>query len=283
MKIEWPRAFWVLLGLAIEAPWASPAGADTGSVRACLDAAEDGQKLRDGGAYVRARERFIACAADECPGEVRKSCVGWLGELEKLTPTVVFGVESGGNEVTDVRVLVDGKMVVERIDGKPVALDPGAHRFRFERPGERAVEQTLLVRAGDKERLIGVRFAPDASASPLPPPSSPSPTAGTHASVYAFGAAGIAGIATGAVLDLSGYIFLRECNNDPSCGGGHERAEVEWRFVAGDLLLGVGVLCGAVAWLTRPRDSVTASARPTASLSLGPTRKGSSLGLTVSF
>ncbi len=275
------RARWVLLLLSTGPLWGGSARADPGDVRECLNAAEDGQKLRDGGAYVRARERFIACAGDACPGEVRRSCVGWLEQLEKLTPTVVFSAQARGNEVTNVRVLVDGKVVAEGIDGKPIALDPGTHRLRFERAGEDAQDRTTLIRAGEKERLIGVHFEPDFPVSTLLTP--PSPTTSTRGYLDALGAVGIASFAAGAVLDLSGYVFLRECNDDPSCTGGHERAEVEWRFVAGDLLLGAGVLCGALAWLARSRDSRAASHRPTASIGVGSAHKGPSLGVTVSF
>jgi hypothetical protein len=246
-------------------------------VAACLDAAEDGQKLRDGGAYRRARERFIACAADECPGEVRKGCVGWLGELDRLLPTVVFVVYAQGSEVADVRVAVDGEFVAERIDGKPVGLDPGPHQFRFEREGAAPVDVKAMIVAGEKERPVTARFGPEPSIAPPPappaPPSaspppheaagvngvrrSPPPNArpGVSTTVYALGAVGLACVAAGAILDVSGYVFLQQCNGDPTCSGRHERAEVQWRFVTGDVLLGAGVLSGVIAWVLWPRDA----------------------------
>jgi hypothetical protein len=272
--------------------WPSVAAAD---VKSCLDAAEDGQKLRDGGAYRRARERFIACAADECPGEVRKGCVGWLGELDKLIPTVVFRAHAHGKEVADVRVTVDGEVVAERIDGKPVALDPGEHHLRFERSGEMEIDETAVVVAGEKQRLLSVRFG--AEPSVLPPPSPPAawvstgaPQAAplapqrqsTRAAAYALGALGLAGLAAGAVLDVSGYVFLQQCSGDASCTGGHERAELEWRFVTGDILLGAGVLCGLAAWLLWPRGPrVATSPRPFISVDRLAPRVA--LGLTTPF
>lgn len=280
-----PALVWVVVASA----WPATAAAD---VKACLDAAEEGQKLRDSGAYRHARERFIACAADECPGEVRKGCVGWLGELDKLIPTVVFGARAHGKEVSDVRVSVDGELVAERIDGKPVALDPGEHHFRFERPGETAIDETAVVMAGEKERLIAVQFGVDLL--PLPPPP-PTPTAipmepkaapvasraqSTPAAAYALGAIGLATLAAGAVLDVSGYVFLQQCSGDASCTAGHERAEVEWRFVTGDILLGAAVVSSVAAWVLWPRGA-RGGGHPTAAIGLAPSARHATLEWTV--
>ncbi len=253
-----------LLCVAVASAWPASALAD---VRACLDAAGEGQKLRDSGAYRDARERFIACAADECPGEVRKGCVGWLGELDKLMPTVVFGARAHDQEVSDVRVSIDGVVASERIDGKPVTLDPGEHHFRFERAGEPDVEQTAVVMAGEKERPITARFGPEPPAPTPPWPLAPTPpvqeprevekkspsSESRRITAAALGILGAAAFTAGGVLDLSGYAFLQQCGGDPSCTGGHERAEVKWRFVTGDILLGAGVLSSIAAWLLWPR------------------------------
>jgi hypothetical protein len=258
----------------------------SGDVKVCLDASEQGQKLRDGGAYLGARQRFIACAAEQCPGEVRKTCVAWLEDLDKLVPTVVFAASAKGHDVTDVRVSVDGNVVAERIDGKPVALDPGEHRFRFERSGEQPVDESVVVRAGEKERLVSARFGPE----PLPSPTSSSgaapppgrPALGRDA-FYAVGALAIASLVTGAVLDASGYVFLQQCNGDATCSGAHERAEVQWRFVTGDLLLVAGVAAGVTAWLLRPLEPRSSGAPSFASVSVGATSQGASLRVKVAF
>jgi hypothetical protein len=281
-----PRAPWLVVCLAGVPLWPSLSRADVGNVQACVTAAEDGQKLRDGGSYAHARERFIVCAGDGCPGEVRRSCVGWLGELEKVTPTVVFGAQARGGEIADVRVSLDGTLVAERIDGKPIPVDPGAHRFRFEHAGDDPVDQTTVVRAGEKERLISVRFGPEPaliSPSPASRPSPPPPTSRTSA--YVLGAVGLASLAAGAVLDLSGYAFLQQCNSDTSCTGSHERAEVEWRFVTGDLLLGAGLACGALAWFVASHDSHAAAFRPTTigGLRVSAPRAGTPPGLILRF
>ncbi|MGA7120056.1 MAG: hypothetical protein WBY94_08165 [Polyangiaceae bacterium] len=286
---RWPA----LLSAAVSSAWPAAAQAD---LRACLDGADEGQKLRDSGAYLEARERFIACAADECPGEVRKGCIGWLGELDKLIPTVVFGARAHDKEVSDVRVTIDGVVAAERIDGKPVALDPGEHHFRFERAGDAEVDQTAVLMAGEKERPITVRFGTEL---PSLPPSVPAgqplatgearaperkkPSAESmRAAAFALGAVGATTLVAGGVLDISGYVFLQECRGDRTCSGAHERAEVEWRFVTGDVLLGVAVLSSVAAWLVWPRDG-RGSKVGIALVGVDPGHRLATLGLRGTF
>jgi len=263
--------------------------AATAQVKRCLDAAEEGQTSRDGGAYLRARDDFVACAGSECPGEVRKRCVDWLEEVEKLMPTVVFAAQAAGREVADVRVVIDGDTALERLDGKPFPVDPGEHHFRFEREGERAVEEAVVVLAGEKGRLVSARFGPEPvvpiPATPSLAPSSQLPSHSAGAYVYA-AAFGLAGLAAGAILDLSGFAFLQQCNRDPSCSRGHEVAEVEWRFVSGDALIGAGAASGVVAWLLWRHARAPANAAllvPAASLGIGPSRAAARLALTLAF
>jgi hypothetical protein len=258
----------------------------TADVKACLDATEQGQKLRDGGSYLGARQRFISCAGEQCPGEVRKMCVAWLEDLDKLVPTVVFAATAQGHDVTDVRVSVDGNVVAEHIDGKPVPLDPGEHRVRFERPGEPASEQMFVLRAGEKERIVSARYGPEPSPSiePMPPPAPPPerPALGRDA-FYALSAAALASFVAGAALDTTGYVFLQQCNGDSTCTGSHERAEVQWRFVTGDLLLVAGVAAGFAAWLFRPLAPPASGASSHTQVGVGATSRGATLRVDIPF
>src|ERR1035438_6772877 len=45
---------------------------------ACAAAAEAGQRLRNRGQLVAAREQLIVCASPECPQVVSQDCTGWL-------------------------------------------------------------------------------------------------------------------------------------------------------------------------------------------------------------
>src|SRR5262249_53788779 len=91
----------------------------------CPAASERGQRLRDDGKYVEARDSFRECARAECPAVVRKDCTKWVGEVEDSIPSLVFSAaDTTGNDVTTARVLVDGVLVSPRLEGKPVQVDP---------------------------------------------------------------------------------------------------------------------------------------------------------------
>jgi hypothetical protein len=139
--------------------------------RACVAAADDGQLARDTGKYGVAWTQFTACAAPECPTIVRQQCGLWLQQLEDAIPTVVFAmVDALGRDLTDVSVSADGKVVATALDGRPVSLDPGPHEVRFEAPGHPAVVTTVILRAGEKNRVVKVEAAPDESLITSPPP-----------------------------------------------------------------------------------------------------------------
>jgi hypothetical protein len=79
---------------------------------------------------------------------------------------------------------MDGKPLLERLEGTAVLVDPGEHRFVFDAEGLQPVEKTVVVRVAEKDRLVTVVLAPrpaaSAQASPpaavgAPPPASPAP------------------------------------------------------------------------------------------------------------
>src|SRR5215475_7621018 len=90
----------------------------------CAAAAEQGQQLRDEGKYRRAREQMLVCAREACPPPIRSDCGKWLTEVDRDAPTVVFGARDGrGSDVVDVKVSMDGQVILDRLDGKPVLVD----------------------------------------------------------------------------------------------------------------------------------------------------------------
>jgi hypothetical protein len=146
----------------------------------CMVAAETGQNQRDDGHYRAARESFLACTRDACPKVVVQSCTRWLRELDQDAPTVVLGAkDEQGNDLTDVKVTYDGEPLATVLDGKPIGTDSGEHVFRFEREGSVPVEQKLVLRAGEKARVVTavLRSENAAAAPPEPEPSKPPPPA----------------------------------------------------------------------------------------------------------
>jgi hypothetical protein len=154
----------------------TPAHADDKA--ACVAAADEGQVLRDKHRLREAREKFVACARDTCPAPVRKQCGEWLGAVEAGLPTVVLVATSGGQEVADVSVSLDGVPLLERLGTEAIPVDPGTHLFRFERAGYAPVDQSVVVREGDKYLRVWAAFSAPAAAPPAP---APAPTQGPAA------------------------------------------------------------------------------------------------------
>ena len=163
------RGFGFLVGLAVAVV---SGGAIAGDPKVeCITAADQGQQLRDDGKYRAAHDKFVTCSKSMCPKPVAAGCTQWLKQLDEGTPTLVLGAKDAhGSDVVDVRVTFDGEALVQSLDGKPIAVDPGAHKLRFERNGSEPVEQSVVVRAGEKLRPISVTLPdtpPQKNAPPL--------------------------------------------------------------------------------------------------------------------
>src|SRR5687767_8902063 len=114
--------------------------------KACIAAADDGQKYRDEGKLAAAREMFIACSSKGCPAVISKQCAQWLAEVEKDQATVAFRAkDEQGKEIVDVKVLVDGHKLIDAIDAKALPIDPGEHTIRFERADGKSVEDKVII------------------------------------------------------------------------------------------------------------------------------------------
>jgi len=162
-----------LLAAALGLSFATSSAAHAADTKAeCIAAADEGQSLRDDGKYRRAGEAFARCARDACPKVVAQSCNRWLHEVVEATPTVVFGAkDDSGQDLTNAQVTMDGAPLVESLDGKPVQVDPGQHVFRFVRQGSEPAETTVVLRAGEKNRFVGVTLRHPVAVAEIPPPA----------------------------------------------------------------------------------------------------------------
>lgn len=241
-----------------------PARADSAQV--CFDAAVDGQKHRDAGKLIAARERFIACAKG-CPDEVMKDCANWLSDVDAALPTVVFGAHDGnGHDLLDVRVSVDGRAVGDTSQGKPVALDPGTHTVRFERDGAAPIERTLVVRAGEKNRNIVADFAQQQKKEA--PPGIPTAT-------WVLGGVGVVGLGVFGYFGATGLSEYRRFGCDVGCAADDKRS-VDTKFLIADVALVVGVsslAAATIVWVMRPKSEVA----------MTPVRGGTYATLTFRF
>ncbi len=203
------------MGVALVAAPAPAVADDKASDKqSCIAAAEQGQSQRDDGQYRTARDSFLKCASDGCPRVIVQSCTKWLRELDESAPTIVLGAkDEQGNDLTDVKVTFDGAPFATELTGKPMTADAGEHVVRFERDGSVPVQQKLLLRAGEKARVVSVTLkavgteevdaGPEVEAAVETPEAPPEAVMSTHHVVAAsMGLGAIAAAATGVVFVL---------------------------------------------------------------------------------
>jgi hypothetical protein len=236
----------VLLSLACAAP-STFARADERAEekQACASAAEDAEQLR-----IDAR----LLAARECPATVRSDCAQWMTELAAAMPSVVPAVrDASGRDLLSARVSVDGVVVAHGLDGKAVEVDPGVHTFRFE-VGDAAVEQTVLIREGEKNRAIttildlrpAAPIGPAAPAAPSAASTPPPPARSIRASTWtwALGGVGLLALGVGAYVEASVDADASALEN--TCGHSCSHAQVAplvlKQQVLGPIAFGVGAL-----------------------------------------
>jgi hypothetical protein len=163
------RRFCWRLALATVGAFASSTALADVTKDECIDANSKAQDLRREGKLSAASEQLRACANPSCPAMVRDDCTRRLDELDKAQPTIVFEAKDGaGRDLTAVQVTVDGKPLVESLNGTAVAVDPGAHTFAFGVAGQSPVTQQFVLSEGEKGRRERVVIAATASVVPAP-------------------------------------------------------------------------------------------------------------------
>src|SRR5262249_6117205 len=143
------------------------ARADDDVKAACAAAYEQAQVHQAAGRLKEAKSTLSGCLQEACPAFIQADCGQWLSDVDRALPTVVLPAKNvKGEDVVAVRVTVDGTVLTEMLDDNEIAMDPGTHVFRFEMDGAAPVEQRVLIRKGEKYRMLEVRFAPLAASSP---------------------------------------------------------------------------------------------------------------------
>lgn len=246
---------------------------------ACANASDAGQKLRDDGKLVKARQEFLVCARDVCPGTIKKDCADWLDQAEASLPSVVLGAkDSHGQDLATAKVTIDGQPSDEKLEGKAMFIDPGAHTFRFEIPGEKPIDQQIVVREGEKNRAISVSWEkanvtpPDPGGATPPPPEPESKP--NHIPAYIAGGVGIAALGVGTVFAIIGtgdYNDLKNgCGQTKSCTD-DQVSPVKTKILIADIAFGVGIVAigtAVVLYLTE-----TGSAHAQVGSTLSPKKK----------
>jgi len=248
--------------------------------QACADAYVNAQTLRRAGALTRARVEASRCSASTCPAVLTPRCIALARDLDGEQPTVVFGAADGAGrrdgtrDGTAVRVFVDGALVLDRLDGRAVPVDPGSRRIRFEREGSPPVEQQVLVRSGEKDRPVVARFAGPSSAERQPagppgPTDVPSPGGRGRAPALVALATGAVGLGLGIVAGVlaigtkgsldSGCATRTSCPPDKASEIRTLNTETTLANVGFAVAI-VGLTVGGVLLATRSKSSPPASA-----------------------
>jgi len=252
----------------------NPAEAD-----ACFTAAERSQPLVKQKRLREARAELEVCARDVCPRIARTDCRDWLADVAREQPSIVIAAHEVNDnqntrDITGVRAIIDGAIVVDKVDPRPIPIDPGFHHLRLEKPGFGPLEQNVELREGEKARVV--TFTWQTSWAPPQPPHPVEPSRPTPASVYVMGALGLVAIGVGASLEATGLVRrsgeLEACS--PNCPLA-EVNDVRNLVRAGDITVGAGALFRVGAWiLYLARPTVTSHSDDQAGLFGGPVPGG---------
>lgn len=155
---------------------------------------------------IEARDKLRVCSGPTCKDWMMADCTKRLGEVEARIPSVVFAAKDGsGNELTNVTVLVGGRAIVMKLDGRAHEMNPGTRAFTFILPDGTRQEVTAIVKEGQKAQPVSWEAPLAAKEVAAPPPgadNSRSSTKSTNPLVYiGFGTAA-AGVAVGTITGI---------------------------------------------------------------------------------
>ncbi len=207
------RAFWAAFSVAATVLSGTMASAwDRPPTRACLAAYEGAQERQRSGHLREGRELLLECAKAACGGLQRKCASGadqLASDIAMVAPVVT---DAAGAALLDVQVSVDGESLTTRLDGRPLAVDPGVHQLSVSArvgpwPGrEISTTQTITIEQGQRG-AIAIALPPPPT-PPTPAPAQEAPAVrhggGPSAFAYLFGGAGLLGVGAGALLTYWG-------------------------------------------------------------------------------
>jgi hypothetical protein len=264
----------------------APAGAADPTKERCVAANADAQALRIDGKLAAAREQLDLCVAQSCPTIVREDCATRLDELDRAQPTIVFDVKDAtGNDLVAVSVTVDGKPLVDRLEGKALKADPGEHIFLFQAPGRPVVSRRFVLKEGEKNRrervvigrpsVVGDHEAGTGSAVWATPHYSSevesAPLGAQRILGFTIGGIGLGGLAAGTVFGLLTFNAVNaqksDCSSATSCPN-YQHALTDHSTATQDaqistILFAVGgglAALGELLLFTAPKREVTPTA-----------------------
>ncbi len=244
---------------------AAPGSAAAADRDACIQAYVDAQSARKNAELLRAQQALALCADESCPGMVRRDCAAWLDEVSRAVPSVILRArDEHERDLLDVTVTVDDRRLP--MDGRPVPLDPGQHRVRFERAGAASQEQVVLLAEGERARFVTVTFPSGASAAPRPDSAPVVEAAPVPVATWVLGGVGVVSLGVFTYFAVRGADDRVTLGCDRACSSS-SYAHVNGELNVADVTLGVGVVSLGVAaiWWLVSRRAHGVQAQPTVS------------------
>jgi hypothetical protein len=174
-----------VLSLMSALTWSASAVATEPTTDQCSASSQESQGLLRDGKLVAARDKLRVCVAESCSPAIREDCNTRLAEVESAIPTVALDVKGAdGRELSNVKVTVDGTLLVEHLTGTPLAVDPGPHTFSFDAGSGGASSKQAFIVEGRKAQVVtavlpaaGPTRSEAAKESPSPAPELTTPSA----------------------------------------------------------------------------------------------------------
>jgi hypothetical protein len=183
-----------------------PAHADDDPMAACIASSDRGLDLRKQGKLLEARGVLVACASAGCGPAISAVCERRVAEINALMPSVIFlPRDSAGRDVVGVTMSIDGASERVPLDGRPIAIDPGPHTFRFQAAGQSPVDRSFVIAEGARNRQEPIDLSPVAPPPAAPvsraPPAAAGPSeTGSRTGAWVVGTVGVVGVVAGSVL-----------------------------------------------------------------------------------
>lgn len=259
----------------------APAAFADDPVRECVAAHAEGQELQNQGRILAAQAKFAECLAERCPALVREDCAALERALVAAMPSVVFeAIDVDGQPTAEVVVSVDGGPATFRLDGRPVPLEPGSHRFRFQRADGTSRELSLALGESERQRRVVADFRP--------PPAEVNDSSSTaRTAIIVSGSVAAVALGSFTYFALSGKAIQSELDAcKPNCPDPGELDRMQTRYLVADISLGVALVSlgvGAYVWLKNPTAFAEGRTRRASRFALGfsPARTADGFSLSA--
>jgi hypothetical protein len=269
--------------------WSGLARAADPTTSDCLAAAEASLKSGNEHHLRTEREQLLVCAASSCPPDIVKECIRRVEEVNVAIPTIIFEAkDAAGNDLSAVKVTLDGEVLAEKLDGTALSIDPGEHTFLFETAGQPPITKHYVIHEAQKDRHEAIAFGtPPVPAIVTPPPAVTAPTSSTAAPAPALaavapspvesnralgtqkivaivaGSVGVVGVIGGTIFGLVAMsrkndaqkVCSGQCPTQAGVNDWNDAKDAGNASTAFYIIGGLGLAGGAALWFTAPSSN----------------------------